>query len=106
MIVASLVLVAVLLSIIALVGSFNRQPRELVSDKTGICNAVQFDAAIEMQRAKRIEDLRRRATDRSPWRYALLGLAFSMQIAAVAVDHLAHPAIACITILPAFCTVL
>lgn len=106
MIVASLVLMAFLLSIIALVVSFVRRPRVPASDVKGIFSAAQLDAALDMQRKRRLEELQRRATDRNPWPYALLGLALLMQIAAIAADHLAHPAIAGISILPAFCIVL
>lgn len=45
-------------------------------------------------------------TERNYWSYVLFGLAFLMQMTALAVDHLAHPSIATITILPAFFVVL
>jgi hypothetical protein len=55
-----------------------------------------------MQRSMRIAELQRRMTARSYWVYALFGLAFLMQMAAIAVDRLAHPSIAAMSILPAF----
>lgn len=106
MIVTALVLGAVLLSILALIASFIAQRRVLALDESSIHTAAQLDAAMAIQRAIRIAELRRRMTDRNYLSYALLGLAFLMQIVALAVDHLAHPSIAVIGIVPAFFTVL
>jgi hypothetical protein len=43
--------------------------------------------------------------DRNVWPYALLSLAFLMQVSALAVDHFANPSNAVINVLPAFCIV-
>jgi hypothetical protein len=106
MIVAALVLGAVLLSILGLIASFIAPRRVLALDESSIDTAAQLDAAMAIQRAIRIAELQRRMTDRNHLSYALLGLAFLMQIVALAVDHLAHPSIAVIGIVPAFFTVL
>jgi hypothetical protein len=106
MMVTALVLGAVLLSILGIIASFIPQRRLLVPDESSIDAAAQLDAAIAIQRAIRIAELQRRMTDRNYLSYALFGLAFLMQIVALAVDHLAHPSIAVIGILPAFFTVL
>ena len=106
MIVTPLVLGAVLLSIFGIIASFIPQRRVLVPDDGSIDTAAQLDAAIVVQRAIRVAELQRRMNDRSYLSYALLGLAFLMQIVALAVDHLVHPSIAVIAILPAFVTVL
>jgi hypothetical protein len=73
-IVAGLVLGAVLLPILGIIDT-----------------AAQLDAAMAIQRSIRIAELQRRMTGRNYWSYALLALAFVLQIAALAVDHLAHP---------------
>jgi hypothetical protein len=106
MIVTALVLGAVLLSILGLIASFFTQRRVLALDESSIDTPAQLDAAMAIQRAIRIAELQRRMTDRTYLSYALLGLAFLMQIVALAVDHLAHPSIAVIGIVPAFFTVL
>jgi hypothetical protein len=106
MIVTALVLVAVLLTILGIVASFIQKRSVVVPDERSIDTAAQLDAAIAIQRDIRVAELRRRATDRNYLAYALLGLALIMQIVALAVDHLAHPSIAAISILPAFFTVL
>ena len=106
MIVTVLVLGAVLLSILGIIASFIPQRRVLVPDETLMDTAAQLDAAIAIQRAIQIAELQRRITDRSYLSYALLRLAFLMQIVALAVDHLAHPSIAVISILPAFFAVM
>ena len=106
MIVNGLVLGAVLLSILGIIASFITQRRVLALDESSIDTAAQLDAAMAIQRSIRIAELQRRMTDRNYWSYALLGLAFLVQIAALAVDHLAHPSIAVIGIVPAFFTVL
>jgi hypothetical protein len=106
MIVTALVLGAVLLSILGLIASFITQRRVHALDESSIDTAAQLDAARAIQRAIRIAELQRRMTDRNYLSYALLGLAFLMQIVALAVDHLAHPSIAVIGIVPAFFTVL
>jgi hypothetical protein len=102
MIVTGLVLGAVLLSITGIIASFIPRRRVLALDESAIDTAAQLDAAIAIQRSIRIAELQRRMTDKNYWSYALLGLAFVMQIAALAVDHLTHPSIAAINILPAF----
>ena len=106
MIVNGLVLGAVLLSILGIIASFITQRRVLALDESSIDTAAQLDAAMAIQRSIRNAELQRRMTDRNYWSYALLGLAFLMQIAALAVDHLAHPSIAAVSIVPAFFIVL
>jgi hypothetical protein len=106
MIVTALVLGAVLLSILGLIASFITPRRVLALDESSIDTAAQLDAAMTIQRAIRIAELQRRMTFRNHLSYALLGLAFLMQIVALAVDHLAHPSIAAIGIVPAFFAVL
>jgi hypothetical protein len=106
MFVTALVLAAVLLSILGLIASFITQRRVLALDESSIDTAAQLDAALATQRALRIAELQRRTSERNHLPYALLGLAFLMQIVALAVDHLAHPSIAVIGIVPAFFTVL
>ena len=106
MIVTALVLGAVLLSILGLIASFFTQRRMLALDESSIDTPAQLDAAMAIQRAIRIAELQRRMTDSNYLSYALLGLAFLMQMVALAVDHLAHPSIAVIGIVPAFFTVL
>jgi hypothetical protein len=106
MIVSALVLAAVLLSILGLIASFITQRRVGALDESSIDTAAQLDAAMAIQRAMRISDLQQRTNDRNHLSYALLGSAFLMQIVALAVDHLAHPSIAVIGIVPAFFTVL
>jgi len=102
MIVTGLVLGAVLLSILGLIVSFITQRRMLALDVSSIETAARLDAAMAVQRLIRIAELQRRVTDRNYLSYALLGLAFLMQIVALSVDHLAHPSIAVIGIVPAF----
>jgi hypothetical protein len=102
MIVSGLVLGAVLLSILGLIASFITQRRAVAPDESSIDNAAQLDAAMAIQRSIRMAELQRRMTDRNYLPYALLGLAFLMQIVALAIDHLAHPSIAAISIVPAF----
>src|ERR1700722_16142573 len=106
MIVTALVLGAVLLSILGLIASLFTQRRGRLLDESSIDTPAQLDAAMAIQRAIRIAELQRRMTDRNHLSYALLGLAFLMQIVALAVDHLAQPSIAVIGIVPAFFTVL
>jgi hypothetical protein len=106
MIVALLVLTAVLLSIIAIIVSFFPHRRLSTFDESNVDTAAQLEAAMAMQWSKRISELQQRMTDRNYWPYALLGLALLMQTAAVVVDHLAHPSIAVVGVLPAFCVVL
>jgi hypothetical protein len=106
MIVALLVLVAGLVSILAVIVSFVPQRRVSALDQGGINTAAQLDAALAIQRSKRIAELQQRMTNRNYWPYALLVLAFLMQMGAFAVDHLAHPSIAATGLLPAFCFVL
>jgi hypothetical protein len=106
MIVSALVLGAVLLSILGLIASFITQQRVLALDESSIDTAAQLDAAMAIQRATRIAELQRRTTESNYLPYALIGLAFLMQIVALAVDHLAHPSIAVIGIVSAFFTVL
>jgi hypothetical protein len=106
MIVTALVLGAFLLSILGLIASCIPQRRVLAPDESSIDTAAQLEAAMAIQREIRIAELQRRMTDRNVLSYSLLGLAFLMQIAALAVDHLAHPSIAVIGIVPAFFTVL
>jgi hypothetical protein len=106
MIVTGLVLGAVLLSILGLMASFTTQRRVVALDESSIDNAAKLDAAMAIQRSIRMAELQRRMTDRNYLSYALLGLAFLMQIVALAVDHLAHPSIAVISVVPAFFIVL
>jgi hypothetical protein len=106
MIIETLVLMAALLSIIAVIVSFVPQRRVLALDVSQIDTATQLDAAIAIQRSKRIREFQRRMDDRNAWPYALLSLAFLMQVSALAVDHFAHPSNAVINVLPAFCIVL
>ncbi len=106
MIVTSIVLGAVLLALMGIVVSLIQDRSELGFDETGIRTAEQLDAALAIQRSMRIAELRRRIANGNYWSYALFGMAFLMQMTALAVDHLAHPSIATITILPAFFTVL
>src|ERR1700721_796336 len=106
MIVTALVLGAVLLSILGLIASFFTQRRMLALDESSIDTPAQLDAAMAIQRAILIVELQRRMTDSNYLSYALLGLGFLMQMVALAVDHLAHPSIAVIGIVPAFFTVL
>lgn len=106
MIVVLLVLVAGLLSILAVIVSFVPQGRVSALDQSGINTAAQLDAALAIQRSKRIAELQQRMANRNNWPYALLVLAFLMQMGALAVDHLAQPSIAAASLLPAFCFVL
>jgi hypothetical protein len=101
MIVTGLVLGAALLSILGIIAALFTQRRVLALDQSSIDTATQLDAAMAIQRSMRIAELQRRMTDENYWSYALLGLAFLMQMAALAVDHLAHPSIAGISIVPA-----
>ena len=106
MIVALLVLGAVLLALTGIAISFVRQRPTPEFDETGIRTSAQLDAALSIQRSRRIAELQRRMTEKNYWSYVLFGLAFLMQMTALAVDHLAHHSIAAITILPAFFTLL
>ena len=106
MTVTVLVLGAALLSIFGLLASFIPQRRVPALDESSIHTATQLDAAISIQRAVRVAALQRRMTDSNYLSYLLLGLAFLMQMAALAADHLAHLSIAVICIVPAFFTVL
>ena len=106
MIVALLVLGTTLVALTGIAISLVRQRPEPGFDESAIRTATQLNAALSIQRSMRIAELQGRITKRNYWSYGLFGLAFLMQMAAVAVDHLRHPAIACITVLPAFCTVL
>jgi hypothetical protein len=78
----------------------------LAFDESSIDTAARLDAAMAIQRATRIVELQRRTTESNYLPYALMGLAFLMQIVALAVDHLAHPSIAVIGTVPALFTVL
>jgi hypothetical protein len=100
------VLAAVLLAILGIIVSFIRPPPVSGVDESGIHTAEDLDAAVAIQRLMRIAELQRRMASRNYWSYALFGLAFLMQMTALAVDHFAHPSIAAITILPGFFTVL
>jgi len=102
MIVASLVLGAVLLAITGIVVSLIPPRRAFGLDDSEIRTAAQLDTAMAIQRSMRIAELQRRMADRRFWPCALFGLAFLMQMTALAVDRLAHPSITAITILPAF----
>lgn len=102
MIVAWLVLGAVLLALTGLSVPFVPQRPASGPDVSVIRTAAQLDTAIAIQRTTRISELQRRMTARGYWLYALFGFAFLMQMAAIAVDRLAHPSIAAISILPAF----
>jgi hypothetical protein len=106
MFVTILVLAAVLVAIAGIVVSF--VPSRSVSevDEGGIHTAKDLDAAMAMQRSMRIAELQRRVANRNYWSHGLLGFAFLMQVAALAVDRFAHPSIAGITILPAFFIIL
>jgi hypothetical protein len=104
--VALLVLGAVLLALTGIAISFVRQRPTPEFDETGIRTSAQLDAALSIQRSTRIAELQRRMTERNYWSYVLFGLAFLMQMTALAVDHVAHHSIAAITILLAFFTVL
>src|ERR1700749_1509247 len=106
MIVALLVLGAVLLALTGIVISFARQRPTPEFDETGIRTSAQLDVALSIQRSTRIAELQRRMTERNYWSYVLFGLAFLMQMTALAGDHVAHHSIAAITILLAFFTVL
>ena len=64
-----------------------------------------LDAAIAMQRSKRIAELRQRATGHNYVAYTLVGAAFLAQIAALATDHFAHASISAVSILPAMAAV-
>jgi hypothetical protein len=106
MIVSLLVLGAVVLAIAGIVVSFIPRPPVSGLDESGIRTSAQLDDALAIQRSMRIVKLQRRVGNRNYWPYALLCLAFLLQMAALAVDHLAHLSIAAISILPAFCIVL
>ncbi len=106
MIVAWLVPGAVLLALTGLCVSFGRPRPASRPDESVIRTSAQLDAAMASQRTMRIFELQRRMTARGYWVYALFGLAFLMQMAAIAVDRLAHPSIAAISLLPAFFIVL
>ncbi len=101
MIVAWLVLAAGALAVTGLCVAFAPGWSASRPDETVIRTAAQLDAAIRLQRSHQIAQLQRRLNARGYWVYALLGLAFLMQMAAIAVDRLAHPSIAAISILPA-----
>jgi hypothetical protein len=105
MMVTSLVLAAVLLSLIAVVVSFVPSRRLPAFDESAITDPAQLDAAMAIQRSNRIADLQRRSTQQSYWLYALFGIALLAQMAALALDHFAHPSIAAISILPALSVV-
>jgi hypothetical protein len=100
MIVTMLVLAAVLLAIVGMVVSFI--PPRTVSgvDESGIHSAEELDAAMAIQRSTRMAELQRRMANKHYWSYALFGIAFLMQMTALALDHFSHYSIAAITILP------
>ena len=106
MIVAGLVLGAGLLSVFGIVASFINRRRSLAIDDRSIVTAAQLDTAIEVQRSIRTAQWHRRMTEQNHWAYALLGLSFLMQVAAIAIDHFAHPSIAVISVVPAAFVVL
>jgi hypothetical protein len=106
MIVTGLVLGAALLSVFGIVAAFITQRRSLAFDDRSIVTAAHLDAAIEVQRSIRKAELQRRMTGQNYWAYALLGLALLMQVAALAIDHFAHPSIAVISVGPAAFNVL
>jgi hypothetical protein len=106
MTVTALVLGAVVLSMIGIIAAYISQRRVPALDERSIDNAAQLDAALAIQRSIRIAELQRRVTEENYWSFALLGVAFVMQITALALDHLTHPAIAAISILPSFFLVL
>jgi hypothetical protein len=106
MIVTSLVLAAVLFSLIAVVVSFVPSRRLSAFDESAITDPAQLDAAMAIQRSNRIAELRRRTTKQNYWVYALFGIALLAQMAALAVDHFAHPSISAVSILPAVSVVL
>jgi hypothetical protein len=106
LIVELLVLGTTLLALTGLAISFVQQRPAQGFDESGIRTAAQLDAALSIQRSMRIAELQGRMTERNHWSYVLFGLAFLRQMTALAVDHLAHPSIATITILPAFFVVL
>jgi hypothetical protein len=96
MIVTLLVLGAVLLSILGIVALSIAPRRMFALDDSSIHTPAQLDAAMSIQRTMHIAELQRRTTDTCYLSYALLGLAFLMQMVALAVDHLAHLSIAVI----------
>ena len=106
MIVTGLVLGAMLLSFLGIIAAFITQGRVLALDESSIDTAAQLDAAMAIQRSIRIAELQRRMTNKNYRSYALLGLAFLMQIAALSIDHLAHPSLAVMSLVPALFIVL
>ncbi len=102
MIVTLLVLGAVLLSILGIVALSIAPRRMFALDDSSVHTPAQLDAAMSIQRTMHIAELQRRTTDTCYLSYALLGLAFLMQMVALAVDHLAHLSIAVIGMVPAF----
>lgn len=111
MIVPGLVLGAFLLSVLGIFAAIfvpwheRVQRREFALAENSIDTAARLDAALANQRALRIAELQRRMTERDPLPRALVGLALIMQLAALAVDHLAHPTIAVMNVAPAFLVV-
>jgi hypothetical protein len=99
------VLIACLFCLAAIVTSFfsRRQPSH--SDENAINSPTALDAAIAMQRSRRIAELRERATGHNYVAYALVGAAVLAQIAALATDHFAHASISAVSILPAMAAV-
>ena len=106
MTVAMLVLGTALLCILGLLATFMPQRRVPGLDESSISAAEQLDVARAIQRKMRIAELQRRVANRNWLAYALLGMALLMQIAALAADHLAHPSIAAVSVVPAFFIVL
>lgn len=99
------VLVACLFCLAAIMMSFYSQRYPFRSDENSVNSPAALDAAIAMQRSKRIADLRQRATAHNYVAYTLVGAAFLAQIAALATDHFAHASISAVSILPAMAAV-
>lgn len=106
MIVTMLVLLAALLSILGVIVSFVRKSQRVESDESGIATRAQLDAAIAMQRAKRIAELQMQVNDRNYWSEALVGVAVIMQGTAFVVDHFSHPSVVAMGALPAAAVVM
>jgi hypothetical protein len=100
MIITSLVLTAFSLSVIAVVAAFTPFRRLSPFDESDITDPAHLDAAITAQRSRRVAELQKRTTQQNYWSYALLGIALLAQIAALAMDHFAHPSITTVSILP------
>ena len=100
MISALIVLCAVLLSIAGIAVGFVLRRGNASDKEVAIESMADIDRALAIQRSERISELRRRMNERSAWPYVLFGFAFWFLMAALAVDHSLHPAVAFLMLFP------